>query len=97
MRFSFDPAYVRNQIEVQVELAALTEIGRIRAMHQDLETLYRSQLVALLTAEQFGVSADQDRCDKAATPPRGTGTKGNQTLSGAVLPHTVSLEGGQLS
>lgn len=42
---------IEHQITIQMELAALTTVNDIRSMHEDLERLYRTQLVALVVAE----------------------------------------------
>ena len=42
---------VKHQITVQMELADLATVYEIRLMHEDLEQLYRTQLVALVLAE----------------------------------------------
>lgn len=46
-------AHLQHQIEAQLELAALATLDKIRAMHEDLEKLYRAQLVAVLLAERL--------------------------------------------
>ncbi|MEG3177126.1 hypothetical protein U1872_12865 [Sphingomonas sp. RB3P16] len=46
-------AHLQSQIETQLALAALATVDRIRAMHEDLEKLYRTQLVAVVLAERF--------------------------------------------
>ena len=42
---------VQHQITVQMELADLATVYEIRLMHEDLEQLYRTKLVALVLAE----------------------------------------------
>lgn len=42
---------IEHQITIQVQLAGLTTVDDIRSMHEDLEQLYRTQLVALALAE----------------------------------------------
>lgn len=42
---------IEHQITIQMELAGLTTVDDIRSMHEDLERLYRTQLVALALAE----------------------------------------------
>ncbi len=73
MHLATDPAHIQNQIEVQIALAAMAAIDKIRAMHEDLERLYRSQLIALVTAERLAASTEvavaQWRLARSATEP----------------------------
>ncbi len=52
-------AHLQSQIETQLALAALATVDRIRAMHEDLEKLYRSQLVAVVLAERLADAGER--------------------------------------
>lgn len=56
MNLSTHAAHLQHQIDTQLELAGLALCDSIRAMHEDLEKLYRSQLVALVLAERLVVA-----------------------------------------
>lgn len=53
MSLSIHAVHLRHQIDTQLELASLAPCDAIRAMHEDLEKLYRTRLVALLLAERL--------------------------------------------
>ncbi|QBM77377.1 hypothetical protein E2E30_17590 [Sphingomonas sp. AAP5] len=58
MPLSTHAAHLQHQINTQLELAGLALCDSIRAMHEDLEKLYRSQLVALVLAEQLALAQE---------------------------------------
>ena len=75
---------VQQQIEAQIELAHLATVDDIRAMHRDLEALYRTQLVALLLAERLACSQIEDQttdinCD--GYPACNSSTSSNEPCS----------------
>lgn len=53
MPFSIHAAHLQHQIDTQLELAGLARCDAIRALHEDLEKLYRVRLVALVLAERL--------------------------------------------
>ncbi|WP_010184805.1 hypothetical protein [Sphingomonas sp. PAMC 26605] len=53
MPLSIHAAHLQHQIDTQLELAGLARCDAIRALHEDLEKLYRLRLVALVLAERL--------------------------------------------
>lgn len=53
MPFSTHAVHLQHQIDTQLELAALAPCDAIRAMHQDLEKLYRARLVAVIMRQRL--------------------------------------------
>lgn len=64
MPFSLHAAHLHQQIDTQLELAALAACDAIRAMHEDLEKLHRTRLVALLLAEQLERATQESLSDE---------------------------------
>lgn len=67
-------AHLQHQIETQLELAGLAACDAIRAMHEDLEKLYRARLVAAMLAQ---------RLDPAERGRRDSGDSGDPAWRGA--------------
>lgn len=53
MPLSIHAAHLQHQIDTHLELADLAPCDAIRAMHEDLEKLYRARLVALVLAQRL--------------------------------------------
>lgn len=53
----YDNSHLQSLIEDQASLARIAVSPEVRAMHLELEALYRSQLICALSSEKLGAFA----------------------------------------
>lgn len=70
-----DAAHLQSQISIQLALAELATVDKIRAMHRDLEKLYRAQLVAVVLAEKLATQTPSSSAGPLRTPSPAMGQR----------------------